>query len=75
MMPIWMIEDCEKCSGSGWSYCSKCETICDHDRLCPKCGGAGQMPKKKEGFAAMVAVTFEHFNSRRQAQSEIDRWR
>lgn len=72
-MTIWTIVRCERCDGSGWKYCRKCDGRCDHDDLCAKCGGAGEVPERKTGIAAFVATTFEHFNTRAQAQTWIER--
>ncbi len=53
---MWIIEGCETCGGSGWDYCEKCERTCEHDRLCPDCGGNGERPIKAEGIKGMAAA-------------------
>jgi hypothetical protein len=55
-MALWGIETCPVCEGSGWNYCEKCESACEHDRPCTRCDGVGEVPYKMEGMAAVAAV-------------------
>lgn len=72
-MGVWLIVECENCGGSGWNYCWNCDGRCDHDKICSKCDGYGQIPEKQSGFKAFVAQTFEHFNSKIAANDWIRR--
>lgn len=52
---MWTIADCPVCSGSGWRYCSRCEDRCEHDRICERCRGEGELPIKADFVALMVS--------------------
>lgn len=73
MKSVWLIVECDNCEGSGWQYCSKCEETCDHDRICARCEGSGQIPEKQTGFKAFAARSFENFESKKDALEWIRR--
>lgn len=75
MKSAWMITGCDKCNGSGWDFCQKCEGHCDHDTLCAACRGAGYVPLRLDGFgviAARMSRTTELFSTKAAALKEIE---
>ena len=75
MKHAWGMEQCPTCQGSGWDWCPKCESTCDHDRICPRCNGNEQVPVKIEGFALFAAGVIGErlYRTRREALAAIER--
>jgi len=73
----WILEECLHCLGSGWDYCEQCENRCDHDRICDRCDGHGEIPVQVFGIEEIVArLVGGTFSSRRAANAallEMDR--
>ncbi len=71
---LWTIDTCPACDGSGWDWCLKCAGHCEHDRICARCHGHGQVPVKLDGFDAVASALLGGlaFPSRRAALLWLD---
>lgn len=65
-----MIETCPSCEGSGWQFCQRCEECCEHDRICPRCHGAGEKPRRAEPWMALTSLTL--YRTRAEALAVIE---
>jgi hypothetical protein len=76
---LWTISDCPACKGSGYDFRCECVAPCehfgaaDHDRLCPRCDGNGEVPERLTGWEAFAAsfVSITAYPTRRQAAAII----
>lgn len=72
---LWTTEECPRCEGSGFAYCSDCEHACEHDRPCPECDGNERVPRRVDGFELLVTgwIGGELHRTKRDALAAIER--
>jgi len=72
---MWTVNECESCGG-GWDYCHKCETPCDHDKLCSACKGHSWLPARITSPWTLLAIKsfspWELFRTKRDALASIE---